>query len=203
MEGTMAEIRCFAANFAPKTWALCNGQTLAIAQNQALFALLGTVYGGDGIQTFSLPDFRSRIPVGTGTGPVGTFVLGQKAGEEFHTLLATEMPAHNHPIAITAGTGQATANITLNGTDTAGTLAVPGGNLLGADDGNGNVTIYASGTSTVAAMAAGSVTISNITAPTVGITLANAGGNLPHSNIQPVLGMNYIICMQGLFPSRN
>jgi microcystin-dependent protein len=90
----LGEIKIISWNYAPKGWAFCNGQLLAIAQNQALFSILGTTYGGDGRTTFGLPDFRGRAPIHTG-GSVGA-VLGQAAGEEFHTVVPSEMPAHNH-----------------------------------------------------------------------------------------------------------
>jgi microcystin-dependent protein len=101
----LGEIRMVAFSIAPKGWALCNGQTLQISQYQALFALLGTTYGGNGVQTFQLPNFQGRTAIGVGSQP-GTpaFPPGQLAGEELHTLLITEMPAHNHtPIASSAG----------------------------------------------------------------------------------------------------
>src|SRR5882762_4916534 len=88
----LAEIKIISWNFAPKAWAFCNGQLLPINQNQALFSILGTTYGGDGRATFALPDFRGRIPIHQGQG----FVEGQKGGEEFHTVTMSEMPAHNH-----------------------------------------------------------------------------------------------------------
>jgi len=88
----LSEIRMFSFNFAPKGWALCNGQFLPINQNQALFALLGTTYGGNGQTNFQLPDLRSRVPVGNGAG----FNLGERAGEEFHTITINEMPQHLH-----------------------------------------------------------------------------------------------------------
>jgi microcystin-dependent protein len=90
----LAEIKIVSFGFAPRGWALCNGQLLPINQNQALFALLGTTYGGDGRVNFALPDFRGRAPMHTNNG---TFPLGQKSGEENHTLLANEMPLHTHP----------------------------------------------------------------------------------------------------------
>jgi microcystin-dependent protein len=91
-EPFIAEIRLMSFNFAPKGWALCNGQLLPINQNQALFSLLGTTYGGNGQTTFALPDLRGRLPVHMGNG----FTLGQRAGEELHTLTQPEMPTHNH-----------------------------------------------------------------------------------------------------------
>src|ERR1700687_1388747 len=97
----MAEIRIVAFNFAPKGWAQCNGQLLPINQNQALFSLLGTTYGGNGQTTFALPDFRSRIPIHQGQG----FTEGQKGGEESHTVTQSEMPAHNHFVQATSAAG--------------------------------------------------------------------------------------------------
>jgi microcystin-dependent protein len=107
----LSEIRLFSINFAPKGWALCNGQLLPINQNQALFALLGTTYGGNGQTTFALPDLRGRVPLHFGAG----FNLGQTGGEQAHTVTLAELPAHTHAAA--AGTGD-------------GTLIIPGGNLL-------------------------------------------------------------------------
>src|SRR5215212_259973 len=99
MEGTIAEIRLFAGNFAPRNWAFCAGQILPIAQNTALFSLLGTTYGGNGQTTFALPDLRGRVAVGAGQGPgLSNISLGQVAGETTHTLISQEIPAHNHVI---------------------------------------------------------------------------------------------------------
>ena len=92
-EPFLGEIRIFSFNFPPKGWAFCNGQTLPINQNQALFAILGTTYGGNGINNFMLPNFQGRLPIHVGTG----FSLGQIGGEQAHTLLTSELPAHNHP----------------------------------------------------------------------------------------------------------
>lgn len=99
----LAEIRLFSFGFAPKGWAMCNGQFLPINQNQALFAILGTTYGGNGQTNFALPDLRGRIPIHTGQG----FTLGEKAGQEAHTIIASEMPTHNHSIqAVTSDANQ-------------------------------------------------------------------------------------------------
>src|SRR5688572_13508567 len=99
MEGYLAQVIMFAGNFAPRGWAFCQGQILSIAQNTALFALLGTTYGGNGQTTFALPDLRGRVPVGTGQGPgLPSVTLGELAGEPAHTLISTEMPAHNHMV---------------------------------------------------------------------------------------------------------
>src|SRR5512132_2979097 len=99
MEGYIAEIRLFAGNFAPRGCAFCQGQILSIAQNTALFSLLGTTYGGNGQTTFALPDLRGRVPVGTGQGPgLPSVQLGELSGEPTHTLIITEMPAQNHGV---------------------------------------------------------------------------------------------------------
>src|SRR5512140_216933 len=111
----IGEIVMFAGNFAPRSWALCNGQLLPIAQNTALFSILGTTYGGDGRTTFALPDLRGRVPVHPGQGPgLSNYVLGEMAGTENTTLLINNMPAHNH---------------TLNAVSDAGDTAAPAGAL--------------------------------------------------------------------------
>jgi microcystin-dependent protein len=101
-EPFLAEIRMMSFNYAPKGWALCNGQTLPINQNQALFALLGTTYGGNGQTNFALPDARGRVPIHFGAG----FGLGQKGGAPSHSLSITELPAHNHSVVVTTNEGQ-------------------------------------------------------------------------------------------------
>jgi microcystin-dependent protein len=197
MEGTIGEIRMFAGNFAPRNWAFCQGQIMSIASNTALFSILGTTYGGNGQTTFALPDFRGRVAVGTGTGPGLTNVqLGQISGTETVTLLTTQIPAHIH--TATAGTG-GSGTATLNAVTANGNTQSPSGNYLAASRTASVASYIESGTT--AAMNAGSITLSNITAgaPTIGIT----GGSQPHSNMQPYLGMNYVICLFGIFPSRD
>ena len=110
-EPFLSEIRIMSFVFAPKSWALCNGQLLPINQNQALFSLLGTTYGGDGRVNFALPDLRGKVPIHVGSG----HTLGEKGGEQAHTLSVAELPTHTH---------------VLNGTNTDGTQAIPVGNLL-------------------------------------------------------------------------
>jgi microcystin-dependent protein len=138
----LAEIRIFSFNYPPKGWALCNGQLLAINQNQALFALLGTTYGGDGRTTFALPNMQGNFPLHAGTSPVGaSFVLGQTGGEISHTLITNEMPAHTHtPVAsstpanlgVPTGSLWATGNAAYN--PTANTTMNPAG-ILAAGSG--------------------------------------------------------------------
>jgi microcystin-dependent protein len=110
----VGEIRMFGGNFAPQGWAFCNGQLMSISQNEVLFTLIGTTYGGDGVQTFAVPDLQGRIPLHVGSG----FVQGQKSGEENHTLTLQGLPAHNHNLM---GMGQATT------TSVAGNLYGGGG----------------------------------------------------------------------------
>ena len=176
MEGTIAEIRMFGGNFAPRGWALCQGQLLAIVQNTALFALLGTTFGGNGQTTFALPDLRGRVPVGWGQGPgLSNYDLGQVGGAESVTLLTTQLPAHNHSITASSVAGTATA---------------PAGNYpaVVVDPTANPMSAYGTGAPLVQMNAA---------------SVAAAGGSQPHNNVQPFLGMNYIICLEGVFPSRN
>jgi len=178
MEGTIAEIRLFAGNFAPRNWAFCAGQILSISQNTALFSLLGTTYGGNGQTTFALPDFRGRIAVGTGQGPGLTNIsLGEVSGTETHTLLVTEMPAHNHQVAANANN----ANDSFPANNYPASAIIP-------TDGNKSVSSYNSATD-------GTLMNNGMIKP--------AGGNQPFNLRNPYLGMNYIICLFGIFPSRN
>ena len=197
MEGTIGEIRMFAGTFAPRYWAYCDGRLISIATNTAFFSILGTTYGGNGSTTFAVPDLRGRVAVGTGAGPgLSNVQLGQMSGTETVTLNTTQIPAHTH--SATAGTG-GTGTATLNAVTANGNTQSPSGNYLAGSRTASVASYTASGTT--AAMNAGSITLSNITAgaPTIGIT----GGSQSHSNMQPYLGINYIICVQGIFPSRD
>ena len=170
-------------NFAPRGWAHCNGQLLPIAQHSALFSLLGTTYGGDGRTTFALPDLRGRSAVHFGTGPgLTTIRVGERGGAEFQTLTTAQMPSHSH---------SATTSATLNGINTRGDNASPAGNALASKS---RTNIY-SATAPNVAMAAGSVTAST--------TINNAGGNQRFSIRDPFLGINHVIALVGLFPSRS
>ena len=184
MEGTLATVIMFAGNFAPRGWAYCQGQLLAISSNQALFSLLGTTYGGDGRTSFGLPDLRGRVPVGTGNGPGLTDRrLGAKSGTEYNVLNVTQLPSHSHTAAGKLATGGDNA---LSDVST--------GNLLASEARGGGdaLTIYNTGAA-AGFMADGSVEV----------TVGNTGANQSVNNVQPFLAMNFIICTQGLFPSRS
>jgi len=182
MEGTIGEIRMFAGNFAPRNWAFCQGQIMSIAQNTALFSILGTTYGGNGQTTFALPDLRSRVPVGTGQGPgLSPYQLGQVAGNENTTLTVGNLPAHNHSFSTTA---------TMPCHAGAGNADTPTGNIPAGSASAENYTAASAANGNMAPL-----TVSGNTGP--------AGSNQPFNNVQPYLGMNYIICLFGIFPSRN
>ena len=166
----LGQISLFSFTFAPKGWAFCNGQILSIAQNQALFSLLGTTYGGDGITTFGLPNLQSRAAISSGQGPgLSNYVLGQVGGEAGHTLITQEIPPHTH--------GASTASDT--------TQMSPKSHYW-APNIDQNATYAPTSSGTLAANAVGT-----------------AGGNQPHSNLQPNLAMNFCIALVGVFPSRN
>jgi microcystin-dependent protein len=162
----LGEIKIISWNFPPKRWAFCDGQFMPINQNQALFSLLGTTYGGNGQTTFALPDFRGRAPIHFGDG----FTLGQVGGEAAHTLTQSEMPQHLH---ISQGYSQNGDQIVPTGN----TLSVVTGLYGGAGSGN------------LVALNAASVT--------------NVGGSQPHPNMMPYLVLNFIVALQGIFPSQN
>lgn len=180
MEPFIGEIRAVGFNFAPRGWSFCQGQLMSISQNSALFAILGTTYGGDGRTTFALPDLRGRIVVDAGQGPgLSRYTLGQASGTENVTLLTTQMPAHIHNL---------NSDIAVGANSTSGSTTSPAGNVPAA---NTNVQRYSTSTDTL--MAAGSVSG----------TATAVGGSAPHSNLMPYLSLNYIIAITGIFPPRS
>ncbi len=175
-EPFLGEIKIWSLGFAPTGWALCNGQTMAINQNTALFSLLGTYYGGDGFSTFRLPDLQGKVVVGAGTGPgTSTYLVGQTGGEAAHTLTVAEIPQHTHPVkaATVAGTSVAPA----------------AGSTFAADGSTHPTKPYNSATAAGPAMA-----------PT---SIQPAGNSQPHENQMPYLVLNFCIALAGIFPSRN
>jgi microcystin-dependent protein len=174
----LGEIRAMSFNYPPKGWAFCNGQTLPINQNQALFALLGTTYGGNGITTFQLPNLQGRLAIGSGQGPgLTNRTLGESSGEAAHALTIAETPNHTHSINAYTAPGAPTN--------------VPSPSVILASastdqTGNPGVLVYGS------------------SAPTTStVPLGQAGNSQPHENEMPYLVMNYCIAMAGIFPSRN
>jgi microcystin-dependent protein len=169
----IGEIRMFGGNFAPLNWHFCDGSLIAISENVALFQLLGTIYGGDGVQTFALPDLRSRVPVHQGT-LVGTpYLIGQVAGTETVTLTTQQMPAHNHLMQASNTSPQLSPNNALPGptNTTAGTAHLYG------PAGTKPTTLNP-------------------------ISLKMDGGSQPHNNLQPFVAINFIIALFGIFPSQ-
>lgn len=186
MNPFLAQIVLFAGNFAPRGWAFCDGQLLAISQNSALFSLLGTTYGGDGRTSFALPDLRGRAAVHPGRGPgLSPITLGQRGGQENIQLNITQLPNHAHSAATLQG------SIAANEDDSE--TNDPAGANFGLVDPD-NVKMYNTSSNTTT-MASNSVSISGNT--------GSEGGNQPFNSRNPYLGINYIIAMQGTYPSRN
>lgn len=182
MEGYIAEIRLFGGNFAPRGWQFCRGQIYAIAQNTALFALLGTTFGGNGQTTFALPNLIDRVAVGTGSSPaLGNFSLGQVSGSSSFTLTASNLPAHTHAVG---------GFVSLPATTASGNTDSP---VNAYPAGFSNTQMYATNPTSNSFM--GGVQSAFSTTP--------IGSSQPVINIQPVLGYNFIICVEGIFPSRN
>jgi microcystin-dependent protein len=175
----LAEIRIWACNFAPKGWAMCNGQLLPISSNTALFSLLGTMYGGNGVSIFALPNFEGNVPIHQGQGPgLSGYVVGQQGGVAHVTLLSSEMPLHNHFVNADSGTA---------------TTSTPAARVyMKSQAVNQGVTSL--------------VAIYTTTAPNTLLSnsaLSITGGNSPHNNMMHFLTLNFCIAMQGIFPARN
>lgn len=165
----IGEIRLVAFNFAPPNWAFCDGTLQSISQNPTLYSLIGTTYGGDGVNTFGLPDLRSRSPIHAGTLNGNTYVVGQSDGEETVAVTPPQLPQHTH---------------LLSASSAAGTQSSPKGNIWAASSQNP----YSN-----------KVPITTMSPAGVG----NAGGGLAHNNISPYLAINFVIALNGVFPSRD
>jgi len=167
----IGEIKLFAGNFQILGHAYCQGQLMSIAQNEALFALIGTTYGGDGVTTFGLPDLRSRVPIHEGTGSgLSARTIGEMGGTESVTLISANLPAHTHAMSCNSATG---------------TSANPANNFWAAQP----ALLQYDPANTASPMKANAISIS--------------GGSQPHENLQPYLTINYLIALEGIFPSRN
>jgi len=211
----LGEIRWVTFDFAPKGWAPCDGQLLSIAQNTALFELIGTTYGGNGQTTFALPDMRGRVSVHKGQGPgLSNRLLGEAAGLESVALTTGQMPSHTHTIASHTHSIPA-LDVDVKASSAAATTAAPLGNVLaaatleqggGGGKGNGGASkvtdIYNAGPATVSLGAGSAATAPGTTGGAAGTTSAT-GGDGAHENMQPFLGMNCIIALEGIFPSQS
>jgi microcystin-dependent protein len=174
--GVVGFVTLFAGNFEPSQWAYCNGQLMSISQNQALFSLLGNVYGGDGVSTFALPDLRGRSIVGVGQG-ITFYKLGQKGGAETNIIPGGSMPVHSHPINVAV---KMSAAGTPNSVSPANATYATSTSTLYGTTGNAGLATY----------------------PGVA-TMGDTGNGTPFPDLHPVLAMNYIICLSGLFPKRS
>jgi microcystin-dependent protein len=173
-EAYIGEIRMFGGNFAPTGWDFCNGQLLSITTNTALFTLLGTTYGGDGQNTFALPDLRGRVPIHQGQGPgTSRYALGQIGGVESTTLSVNQLPAHTH---------------TVNASSSIGTQASPSGNLHAGVSGAAAEKVYSANSPNV-----------SMSTSSIGI----AGGSQPVNIVQPYQTISFIIALFGIFPTSN
>lgn len=186
----IGEIKMVGFNYAPRGYVFCNGQTMSIAQNSAMFALLGTTFGGDGQNTFGIPDYRARVPVGMGPGPgLSTVVQGEKAGTQAVSILPAQMPAHNHTAALSIAIPASTAAAD---TQVPGPAVVLAAAQFGTDR---DVTLVSAYVSTAA-----TTTLAPFnTSGTTGLT----GSSQPLPIQNPYLGTNFIIATEGIFPSRN
>jgi microcystin-dependent protein len=172
MTAYVGEIRLFAGNFAPAGWAFCDGQLMPISENETLFNLIGTTYGGDGQQTFALPNLQSRVPIHAGTGASGTtYQLGEMAGVESVTLTTQQIPSHSHPLMGSSSTASSTDPV-----------------------GNVGARVTAA-----AVFPYGSDNPSQVLSPQA---MGPHGGSQPHENTQPFLCINFIISLFGVFPTQ-
>ncbi len=169
----IGEIRLFGFNFAPQGWAQCNGQLLSIAQNTALFSILGTTYGGNGQTTFGLPNLQGQAPLHTGQGPGLSYrTLGEIGGEAAVTLLASEMPQHTHSAAASSAIGDQTT---------------PASNVWAAGAGGRGQNFYTTGSDVAMS----------------GQALGASGASQPHNNMPPYEVLNFCICLNGVYPPRS
>ena len=169
----IGEIKMFGFNFAPRGYAQCNGQALGIAQNTALFSILGTTYGGNGTTNFALPNLQGQVPIGAGLGPgLSSRTLGETGGVSTHTLIASELPAHTHPLSV---------------------VAVADG-VADRANARGNV---------LAKPADSSYTAAAVDASMATAAVSVSGGSNAHNNMQPYLTINFSIALTGVYPSRN
>ena len=195
----LGEIRMFAGNFAINGWQMCNGQTLSISSYNALFAIIGTFYGGNGTTTFQLPNFQGRVPIHQGTGiGLPTYTVGEASGTTSVNLLTTNLPQHTHA---SFGPG-ATPTVTINASNGSGNANTPAGNYIaGKTPGTSGLNggdLYTTTAGVLGVLNSATATIAAGSAQT-----GPTGGNIPVSIMQPYLTVTFLIAMVGIFPSRN
>ncbi|WP_186758165.1 phage tail protein [Echinicola salinicaeni] len=180
MEGYIGEIRMFGGNFPPRNWAFCDGQLLAIASNTALFSVIGTYYGGDGRTTFGVPDLRGRTAIGIGSGPgLSPVQEGQKGGREEVTLTEQNLPNHSHVLSVSNASG----------TDSNPSNNYPAVSEVQIERGGDKIGVNTYGSSPNANMSPNAI--------------GHTGGNIPFGIRNPFMGLHYIICVNGIYPSRS
>lgn len=186
-------------------WAVCDGRSLPVAGNSALYSLIGNIYGGNQA-AFNLPDLRGRVIVGSGIGPgLSPYAIGQKGGNETTTLSSQNLPMHNHAVIIRNPKAQVTGNInaTLNVNSSASGTANPSGNFIGLLQSSGGETLFASNSN--ATMNSGAISVQSkleVDLGSSGLNTATTGAGFPFDNKQPYLSLTYIICLQGLYPTQ-
>ncbi|PSW05262.1 phage tail protein [Photobacterium lipolyticum] len=215
MEEMLGSIKFFGGNYAPKDFAFCGGQLITISENQVLYAILGSMWGGDGRSNFALPDMRGRVPIGVGRGPGRDNInMTERRGNEINALKISQLPTHSHaatfsPTTSTSSPPTATAAVKANsGT---GTENSPAGNYWAIGNivqGRDTLPVekgYAKSADTTLAGDAVTIDIAGGSGGITGgsVTVDQTGGGDPFSIMQPSLGINYIMCTQGIFPSRN
>lgn len=200
MDPFIAQIIMFGGNFAPRGWAFCNGQLMAISSNQALFSLIGTTYGGDGRSTFALPDLRGRAPIHAGSGPgLTTRRLGARSGTETVTLNQNQMPQHTH---FTSVNNQVISHLKVSSEAGKSQTPIANGSIgaVGAPPKSSNSALIFNDDDQPDVAQNGMSVQTNVNTQ---VTLYNSGGSQWHNNMQPYLAVNYIIALYGTYPSRS
>lgn len=203
-EPFLGEIRMVGFNFAPRGWAFCQGQLMSIAQNTALFSLLGTMYGGNGQTTFGLPDLRGRTPVGMGQGPgLGGISQGEMAGTESVSLLSSQMPAHNHVVPGANAPVTVSGQVAVPVSTTAANVASPANAVPAlASSGGRPFSMYNSSQSGSDTLAPFNLTSSgSVSVPATETAVAGSSQPVPLRN--PYLGVNFVIALEGIYPARD
>jgi len=199
----------FGGNYAIRDWEMCQGQLLAVSENTALFSILGTYYGGNGQTTFGLPELRGRAPIGYGQSPgTSSYPIGQRLGAEYTVLTIGQMPSHTHTAIVSSSSVNVTGHVSIKASNAAGTTNNPVGGYMAAppnvNSGKTSDVIPYTTVAPTGAMAADSAVFAGSGSLAAGaVTIGNNGNSQPFSLMQPISVINWLICVQGLYPSRN